>query len=1194
MPEIRTVAPIRNVQVVSEEFLTAPGERFARANGEIAIGSVLSGRYKVIAKLGQGGMGIVYKCFDEIAGIEVALKALPPEVTRNTLEMEDIKQNFQLVAKLVHQNIAVNRMLEKDPDSGDHYLIMECAEGEDLARWLKKKRMAGNLTLEEVLPIIRQVAAALDYAHEQKIMHRDIKPGNIMINNSGMIKVLDFGLAAQIHTSMSRVSREFQGTSGTGPYMAPEQWRGRAQNAASDQYALGVMTYELLAGHLPFESSEPTVLKQAILDEEAPRIPGIPRYVQAAIDRAMSKSAQDRFRKCADFVNAMTPRRGGTMVGRVFKWGALCVAGAAFIGVCAYGVSWTVNEMKAREEERLRVRREKERLEKEAAEKKALEVACSKMQMFCKKNIDVVKNAEVEHTGSWARTFDDLKKHYELGCAALKDKKIQKAHANFTTAEKFCKWIVENLPLYRNALSLKKKSAGDRKSADLFEASVSAAPLYTAASNAFDQGEKELLDGRYKAAGSSFEKAAKQYESALAQAKKVHFAKLAAQAENAVKNEEWEKLIAVSEKIRKADPASAEKFIKIADEGLKIRRMLAAAQKNIKSERWSEALKILSDLLVISKNNPQALAWKSEVENQLKINAAEYKQKCAREMKELLVTFPAIREEILSMTLDREQSFGKYLDSLKQDFDTALQLEKDDPVKAYGCLKKAESAAKWIQKNIPLREQARNLIVTIGNKKEDADSFSASSVAALHYEQGIESYLRADKLYEKGMFADAIENFKKSAEKYEAAYTEAKKVYAREQSIAAREAVKKEQWDKLKVIIDNLRRVDEDKADEFSRILTERVHVDKLFADAQELFDLQEFDKALARVEQILRRNKQHPEALRLKREIEEKQNVGIKFVVTVEGNEVAAEIQLDGESPFRSGNVVKKLRKNQRYTGRVKYGEYVKKINFLCDWEGIKVQKYYFGKSEVTRLYRLPQGKSMVMVRIKAGSFMMGSKENETGHTNMETLHKVTLNDDFWIGQYEVTQEQYESLIDYNPSWFKGKRHPVENVSWKEANAFCEALNRYCASQLPRGYKFALPTEAQWEYACRAQTQTPLNNGKSLTASDERCYNLDDVAWYKYNHNFQGHQMVGRKAPNNWKLYDMHGNVAEWCRDGYGFYPYGDAYDPELSGNGHYRVYRGGSWKSEPVHCRSAQRSGAKPESHNETIGFRVAIVRK
>ena len=106
MPEIRTVAPIRNVQVVSEEFLTAPGERFARANGEIAIGSVLSGRYKVIAKLGQGGMGIVYKCFDEIAGIEVALKALPPEVTRNTLEMEAIKQNFQLVAKLVPKTAA--------------------------------------------------------------------------------------------------------------------------------------------------------------------------------------------------------------------------------------------------------------------------------------------------------------------------------------------------------------------------------------------------------------------------------------------------------------------------------------------------------------------------------------------------------------------------------------------------------------------------------------------------------------------------------------------------------------------------------------------------------------------------------------------------------------------------------------------------------------------------------------------------------------------------------------------------------------------------------------------------------------------------------------------------------------------------------------------------------------------------------
>lgn len=199
-----------------------------KTDGRFAVGDLIMGRYKVLAELGQGGMGVVYKCFDETAGIEVALKALPPELSYNTLEMEDIKDNFQLVHNLHHPNIASSNNLERNPENGNYYLIMECCEGEDLRRWIKRKHRDRSMTWEEILSVIRQVANALDYAHGEKVMHRDIKPGNIMIDSVGNVKVLDFGLAAQIHTSMTRVSMAYHGTSGTGPYMAPERnryWR---------------------------------------------------------------------------------------------------------------------------------------------------------------------------------------------------------------------------------------------------------------------------------------------------------------------------------------------------------------------------------------------------------------------------------------------------------------------------------------------------------------------------------------------------------------------------------------------------------------------------------------------------------------------------------------------------------------------------------------------------------------------------------------------------------------------------------------------------------------------------------------------------------------------------------------------------------------------------------------------------------
>ena len=289
-----------------EQEKTMPGHRDQRAEGRFAVGDLIAGQYKVLAELGRGGMGVVYKCFDEISGIEVALKALPPELSGDPGEMEDIRDNFRLVSRLVHQNIAVAKNLAKDAASGNYYLIMEYCEGEDLRRWIRRKRRENVLTLQTVLPVISQIADALDYAHKQKIMHRDIKPGNIMIAPDGAVKVLDFGLAAQIHTSMTRVSMNYRGTSGTGPYMSPEQWRGHSQGAAADQYALAVMTYELLAGHLPFESTDPAILKQAVLDETPEAIPDVSPCVQEAIAKAMSKNAADRYESCKTFILALS------------------------------------------------------------------------------------------------------------------------------------------------------------------------------------------------------------------------------------------------------------------------------------------------------------------------------------------------------------------------------------------------------------------------------------------------------------------------------------------------------------------------------------------------------------------------------------------------------------------------------------------------------------------------------------------------------------------------------------------------------------------------------------------------------------------------------------------------------------------------------------------------------------------------
>jgi hypothetical protein len=221
----------------------------------------------------------------------------------------------------------------------------------------------------------------------------------------------------------------------------------------------------------------------------------------------------------------------------------------------------------------------------------------------------------------------------------------------------------------------------------------------------------------------------------------------------------------------------------------------------------------------------------------------------------------------------------------------------------------------------------------------------------------------------------------------------------------------------------------------------------------------------------------------------------------------------------------------------------------------------------------------------------MMGSTTNELGRYDSETQHQVTLTQGYWLGKYEVTQAQYEAVMGTNPSNWKGADLPVEMVSWYDATNFCAKLTAIerAAGRLPEGYEYTLPTEAQWEYACRAGTTTALNSGKNLSDKYE-CPEMDEVGWYWCNSGDKTHS-VGQKQPNAWGLYDMHGNVWEWCLDWYGEYPASSVTDPTGASTGSNRVIRGGSWYSYAYGCRSARRDNYNPVYFSNYGGFRVVL---
>ncbi len=221
-------------------------------------------------------------------------------------------------------------------------------------------------------------------------------------------------------------------------------------------------------------------------------------------------------------------------------------------------------------------------------------------------------------------------------------------------------------------------------------------------------------------------------------------------------------------------------------------------------------------------------------------------------------------------------------------------------------------------------------------------------------------------------------------------------------------------------------------------------------------------------------------------------------------------------------------------------------------------------------------------MAWIKPGSFKMGSPESESGHRSEENQHEVNLTNGYWLGKYEVTQGEWETLMGNNPSHFKntGPRAPVETVSWKKAIEFCGKLTERekAAGRLPAQYEYTLPTEAQWEYACRAGTQSSYAYGDSLDSGQANLAGNLLKAGARKGQNFQRTVEVGSYHANAWGFYDMHGNVWEWCYDRYGQYPVEEVSDPVGASYGSDRVMRGGSWKSISRLARSANRNYVSP----------------
>jgi formylglycine-generating enzyme required for sulfatase activity len=448
----------------------------------------------------------------------------------------------------------------------------------------------------------------------------------------------------------------------------------------------------------------------------------------------------------------------------------------------------------------------------------------------------------------------------------------------------------------------------------------------------------------------------------------------------------------------------------------------------------------------------------------------------------------------------------------------------------------ALAMAAWLEENAPLREAAKRARAAAEAAGRDAAAMEAARMGVAAYREGESRAAAAESAFDGADFRAAAAAWNEAAAAYRTAEADARRERAKQALEAARGALERGSW-----------------------------------------------DEAIAAADFVLSLDGGNGEARRTKEAAEANLPPTIRLVATVDGREVPAKVvsmppgaTADGErTPLavaveRGGMHAFSLAweaGGKKYAARTvveakAHGRTEAVVALAPAGAAGAAAGQREGAREGTKTIVLPGGAKMEMVWCPAGTFLMGERGKQ---------RKVTLTRGFWMAKTEVTQRQWESVMGRNPSRFKGPDLPVESVKWGECTEFCRRA----------GHGLDLPTEAQWEYACRAGSPGDYGGNGNLAA----------MGWYDANGGRETHP-VGRKRPNAWGLYDMHGNVWEWCRDCYAETGRGAATDPAGPATGARRVRRGGSSFGGARECRAGARFSSLPSQSGSGLGFRPVTL--
>ena len=1112
------------------------------------------GDYQLVRKLGQGGMGAVYEAVQTKLDRKVALKVLAQKLTSDSTFLERFQREAKAAAALNHPNIV--QVYDIGEDRGIHFFAMELVDGESVQDRLKRE---GKLPLDWSLHIVRSVAEALRFAGEHQIIHRDIKPDNIMLTKGGHVKLADLGLAKKLGGDTVGVTQTGAGM-GTPYYMAPEQAEdARSVDHRADIYSLGITLLHLLTGKRPFEGESAYNIIIGHVNKPLPTGEQLgtplPAAVESVIRKMCAKEPGDRYQDYDSLVADLQKAQQG--------------AGTA---VQAAPADKTPAQGPARQAPSSRTPEAREAATVPARRRQK---SASKAPLF----IGAAAVVALVAAGLFFAMRGGDRADRSSGIPSGASSSVRGARQTPEPARG------SGLPAATSAAQAGPTTV--RQEPDAGEDAGTAADA---------AGMLAYAETYAKEHSAEFAKVIERFREVERNCKGTVEAMKAKDAAE-VWQKQWEGAAGVEFEKRRASAAEALKAWKFQEAGA----VWEAFPKGLRVASIEPKLKA-EQARIEEARNGVAKALEDEAKPLLAKKAEELSGEEARAVSGLLEKAEKAPEGLPEEAAQAIEALAEKLRTHLEAYEVVATSKAQEAFNEFWVKYETSIKRKEFDEALKLCESSLVVHPFRGSPEDEEDPLKRGTTNA---------ELKADAILLKSLFAKAEENLpllkgksiRISGMSLTVSEVREGRIYAGEGGASM--AFDSDRLDPDALLKLGLAAIEDPR----SRARAKALHAFY-------------FGKSSDAAEAL-------KEAAEAGQEVSFYQSRMVPVLVvttTPAGAEIriwAAEVKEDDDAePIAKGNSPLRIEveKNATYrveiakdgyqpvTEEVKIGdagefrvsERLKKAQLpaylLALFEVPKESKDKYGNSirkGADRKTGMPmeirhKQTGMHFVFIPAGEFLMGSPDNEkdrdASREGTGTQHKVRLTKPFYLGKYEVTQAEWKAVMASNPSKFPDDRNPVEQVSWEDCQAFLKKLQSEIRNPKSE-FSFALPTEAQWEYACRAGAQTRFCFGDDLDYKE-----LPDYAWFNANSGSKTHP-VGEKKPDAWGLYDTSGNVWEWCEDWYGAYPASEVKDPSGPTSGGHRVLRGGSWCYDGHYCRSASRIIRAPHCDYSLVGCRASL---